>query len=248
MGIFDDLLGRTSESASNRAAADTYDKQRAAAAGLRTAGDNYYSGMTDLAGKYQPYEAAGRSALARAMAGLGLAPGGEDFTAAYRALPGYASGLATGQKATENIINAGDMGQSGKALKALYRFGSDYEDQRSKDYLGQLLGLTGLGQQATGADVATQSQGLGGRLSAYTGAAGQDFNSAGTIGQGMVAGAQARQSAIGNLLNTAAYLGGSAMGAGMPRMSGFSVPRANPATNNPLWGSGVNGTNSNGWF
>ncbi len=50
--------------------------------------------------------------------------------------------------------NAGNMLQSGKTLKELQRFGSDYEDQRSGSYLDRLFGLSGMGQQATGQQVA----------------------------------------------------------------------------------------------
>jgi hypothetical protein len=38
--------------------------------------------------------------------------------------------------------------------------------------------------------------------------------SAGTVGQGMVAGANAEQGAMGNLLGAATYLGGAALGGG----------------------------------
>lgn len=239
MGILDDLLGRSSADASNQAAADQYAKQQAAAQALRGAGDKYATGMAGLSTKFQPYVDAGSSALTRLLAGLGLGPGGEDFTAAVHALPGYESGLATGQKTLTGALNAGNMLQSGKALKSLYRYGSDYEDQRTGDYLNRLFNLSGQGQQATGQQVATTGQGLQGQLGAYTGAAGQDFNAAGTIGQGLVAGEQAKQSALGNLMNTAAYLGGAALGGGfMPRTSGFSGTRLTPYGGGGLYDQG----------
>lgn len=239
MSILDDLLGYSSADASNQAAGDTYGKQSAASAGLRVAGDDYASGMKSLAEKFRPYGAAGESALARLMAGLGLGGDTEGFTTAYRSLPGYEAGLETGRKSLTGALNTGNMLQSGKALKALTRYGSDYEDQRVGDYLSRLTGVAGMGQQATGQEVATAGQGLGGRLSAYTGAAGQDFNAAGTIGQGMVAGEQAKQNALTNLMSTAGYLGGAALGGpvgaglgGMMRGSSFSGTKLTP------WGGG----------
>lgn len=240
MSILDDLLGRSSADASNSAAADTFGKQKAATAGLRTAGSNYATGMGDLSLKFQPYVDAGSSALTRLMAGLGLGGGGEDFTAAYHALPGYQSGLDTGTKATAAALNTGNMGQSGKALKALYRFGSNYEDGRAGDYLTRLTGVAGSGQQATGQQVATAGQGLTGQLGAETTAYGGDMTAAGTIGQGQVAGEQAKQNALTSIMQTGAYLGGAALGGGT-RMSGFSGTQIRPnapAYPNPYHPSG----------
>ncbi len=231
MSILDDLLGNTSANASNSAAADTFGKQTAATGRIRAAGSDYASGMGELSKKFDPYVSAGSDALKRLLAGLGLGGGGEDFTAAVHALPGFQSGLDTGTKATAAALNAGNVGQSGKALKSLYRFGSDYESGRTGDYLARLLGLTGVGQSATGQQVSTAGEGLCGELGAETSAYGGDMTAAGTIGQGQVAGANAKQSAIGNLLNTAAYLGGSALGGG--RLSSFTGTQIAPSPPSP---------------
>lgn len=216
MGIWDTLFGGSQADAANRAAQDTYGKQLAASATLRGAGDQYAQDYSKLAGNYDPYVQAGNSALTQLLGGLGL--GGprsqESFTAAYRGLPGYQSGLETGTNAALRGVNASGMSNSGRALKALQRFGSDYEDQRVGSYLDRLTGLQGQGLQATGAQAGVQGQALTGRLNAYTGAGTQDYNSAGTIGQGQVAGEQARSTALQNLLGTAAYLGGSFLGGG----------------------------------
>lgn len=212
MGIWDTLMGNDAAEASNRAAQDTYLKQQAATAGTRAAGDLYEGDMRRNAAAYDPYEKAGGSALERLLQGLGLGgPGGsEDFAAGYRELPGYASGLETGTNAALRGVNASGMSNSGRALKALQRYGSDYEDQRSGSYLDRLMGLTDRGFQATGAKTGTISQGLGGRLGAYTTAGTQDYGSSGTIGEGMVAGEQSRSQALQNLLNTGAKLIGGA--------------------------------------
>lgn len=232
MSIFDDLLGNTASNASNSAAADTFAKQKAATAGLRTAGSDYAAGMAEQGAKFQPYEQAGGSALNQLMAGLGLGGNSADFTAGYHNLPGYQSGLDTGTKATAAALNAGNVDQSGKALKTLYRYGSDYENQRAGDYLTRLSGVAGAGQQATGQDAQITGQGLTGQLGAETSAYGGDMTAAGTIGQGEVAGANAKQSALTNLMQTGAYLGGAALTGGaslaIPRFSGTQVNAGAP--------------------
>lgn len=212
MAIWDTLLGNDAADAANRAAQDTYLKQLEAGRGIRDAGDRYQGDMEGYARAYDPYVQSGKSALDRLMAGLGLGGDQEAFTEAYRGLPGYESGLETGTNAALRGINASGMSNSGRALKALQRFGSDYEDQRVGSYLDRLFGLQGQGLQATGAQTGVRSQGAGGRLGAYTTAGTQDYGAAGTIGEGQVAGENARSSALQNLLGTAAYLGGSFLG------------------------------------
>lgn len=214
MGFFDTLFGTSASETSNAAAGDTYKKQRKAINKYNQSGNEYAHGMRDLSRLFSPYAKAGQKGLAQLMSGLGLggAQGSAEFTEAYRALPGYQSGLETGTNAAIAGQNAGGMLQSGRAMKELQRYGSDYEDQRVDDYLARLAGLSTMGQQATGSQVATAGQGLGGQLqqrgTAFTG----DMNAAGTVGQGMVAGAQAEQSALTNLMGMGSYLAGSFLG------------------------------------
>jgi hypothetical protein len=214
MGFFDSLFGNDAADAANAAAADTYAKQQKAGKKLIEFGDTQPGAFGELSKAYQPYTQAGGSALQQLLAGLGLGGEGsqEGFTRAYQGLPGYQSGLETGTTAASRALNAGNVGQSGKALKSLYRFGSDYENQRSGDYLSRLTGLAGMGQQATGAQVGTQAQGLQNQLATRQSAYGGDMQSAPTIGLGQVAGAQAQQTALGNLLGVGGYLGGSFLG------------------------------------
>jgi hypothetical protein len=214
MGIIDDLLGNTSADAANAAAADTYRKQLAASSGLRAAGAQAQGDFQSASNRYSPYTQAGGAALDQLMAGLGL--GGPvsqgQFTDAYRSLPGYQAGLDTGTTAAIRGANAGGMLNSGRALKALQRFGSDYEDQRVGSYLDRLTGLQSQGLGATGQQVGTIGQGINANLGARQSAFGNDFSSAGTIGQGQIAGAQAKQGALTNLLSTGASVLGSALG------------------------------------
>ncbi len=222
MSILDDLLGRTSADASNQAAADTYAKQLAASNATRSAGADYQNNVLGLAGAYSPYVSAGNSALTRLMGGLGLngAGGSADFANAYRSLPGYQAGLDTGTNAALRGANASGMSNSGRALKALQRFGSDYEDQKSGDYLNRLTALQGQGLGATQAQTGLQAQGYGGGLQANLAAGGQDYGSAGTVGQGMVAGAQAKQTALSNILGAGSTLLGSALGGPIGKSAG----------------------------
>lgn len=212
MGIFDTLLGKDAARASEGAAADTYSKQQQAVRQLLGYGDQYANEFRTLSEGFQPYENAGNSALTRLMAGLGLGGNPGEFTAAYRALPGYQAGLDAGSEAITGNAAARSGLNSGATLKALQKFGSDYEDQRAGSYLDRLFGLTGMGQQATGQRVATAGQGLQGQLgtrqSAYQGM----MQSAPTIGQGQVAGANAKAAGLQNVINTGANIFGRLMG------------------------------------
>lgn len=214
MGIFDTLFGTAASDTSNAAAGDTYNKQKKAIRKYNAVGDDYAHDMRGLSNQFNPYVKAGGKGLAQLMAGLGLggAEGSAAFTDAYRSTPGYESGLETGTNAAIAGQNAGGMLQSGRAMKELQRYGSDYEDQNVDDYFARLSGVAGMGQQATAQKVNTAGQGLGGRLqqrgTAFTG----DMSAAGTIGQGMVAGAQAEQSALTNLMGAGSYLAGSFLG------------------------------------
>jgi hypothetical protein len=217
MGIWDDLTGQSSAEASNAAAADQFRKQQNAGKDLRKFGDTFADRFDSLSQMFSPYAGAGGDALKMYRAGLGLdgGAGSQAFTQAYQGLPGYQSGLKTGTDAAMAAANSSDMLQSGKTLKALQRYGSDYENQRSGSFLDRLMGLSGMGQQATGQQVSTAGQGLQGQLNSRTSAYGGDMTAAGTIGQGMVAAEQARQQGTNNLMGAASFLGGTALTAGL---------------------------------
>lgn len=218
MGWLDDLLGNTSAAASNAAAADTFRKQQAASTGLKQFGDTFADRFSGEARAYDPYVTAGGGALEQLMAGLGLSGGPQGqaaFTEAFRNLPGYRAGLDAGGEAVAANANAGNMLQSGRTLKALNQHGIDYSDRFANNYLDRLTGLTGQGLAATGARASMVGQGLQGQLGARQSAFGGDMTAAGTIGQGQVAGAQAKQQGLQGLMQSAAYLGGMALGGGM---------------------------------
>lgn len=243
MGIWDSLTGQTASDASNAAAADTYAKQKKATKALNQAGDQYATGLSELSTKYQPYVDAGTGALKMSIAGLGLdgGAGSQAFTDAYRATPGYGAALETGQNALLQQLSASGRLNTGAAQKAALQYGQNFEDQKSGDYLTRLLDLSKLGKEATGQQVATAGQGLQGQLGARTTAYQGDMTAAGTIGQGMVAGANAEQGAVGNLLGTAAYLGGAAFGGPVGTSLAAALKPAAPRTSSYAspWTSGV---------
>ena len=129
-------------------------------------------------------------------------------------LPGYQFQLGQGAKALDHSATAGGSLFSGKAGKDLTRFGQNLADTSYGTQLQRLLGVSGQGQQALGQQNATVGQGLNGQLQTRTASYGGDMNAAGTIGQGDIAAENAKTSALQNLLGTAAYLGGSALGGG----------------------------------
>lgn len=214
MGIFDTLLGNTAADTSNAAAADTYAKQQDAIKGIKKYGNQYAASFRDLSTAYAPYAQSGNAALQRLMAGLGLGTPEDQaaFVNSYRSLPGYEAGLESGTRAVTRGANAGNMLNSGNTLRALQRFGSDYEDQRVGDYMTRLGGIGQMGLAGTQGQVNTTGQGLQGQMTARQSAFQGGMNSAGTVGQGMVAGAQAQQNALQNLLGIGGYLGGAVLG------------------------------------
>ncbi len=237
MSFFGALLGTDAAKTANEAAADTFRKQYENAQQYETYGDTLPGRYKEVSRAYDPYTQAGKSALQQLLAGLGLGGDQDAFTKAYQGLPGYQSGLATGQQAAERGINAGGGLNSGAALKALYRYGSDYENQRAGDYLSRLAGVTGQGLTATGGQTGLEARGIQGqenvRSSLYQGR----NQSAPTIGQGMVAGAQAEQEGAGNIAKLAASLAGTALGG----MGGFG------ALGGLMGGAGATQL-SKGWF
>lgn len=214
MGLWDDLTGETANKASQAAAADTYAKKNVAINDLNTYAGGVPSKYNAVGAAYDPYAAGGTSALSMLMNGTGAngAAGSQAYTDAYHASPGYQAGLDTGTNAALRGANAGNMLQSGRTLKALDRFGADYEDQKSNDFWQKLMGLSGQGMQATGARAGIETAGLGAENNLRGTAFGGSIDNAGTIGQGMVAGAQAKQQGVGSLLSAGTNLLGAGLG------------------------------------
>jgi len=189
--LWDTLLGNAAADTSKQAALDTYQKQLAAGQAANSA----YQG---IAKNYDPYARLGLGGV-NALENLASNP------ESVRSLPGYEFARQEGLRAVDRLRNAGHSFQSGSTLKGAERYATGLADQTYGNQFNRLLQLTGQGQQATGAQAGLLGQGANEQFqSAYGGA--------GTIGQGDVAGAQAQQQGIGNLLGAATYLGGSFLG------------------------------------
>jgi hypothetical protein len=168
---------------------------------MARSGGKYESSMRENAQAFNPWIDAGKSSLEQLMSGLMGGQGAQQFTDAYRALPGYQAGIDTGVEALDRSAAARGMTKSGAQMKALSRFGSDYEDRRVGDYMNRLasMGQTGLGAQ--GSQVNTIGTGLQGQLGANMGAAQMGYNSAGTIPQGIIGAQNASNAGSQNMLN-----------------------------------------------
>lgn len=223
MGIWSDLTGKTGAEAARRAAGDTYDKQQSAVGRMlgygedfKTSTDANAKGFDPYIQNYQPYVESGQqanSALTRLM----------NDPSSLRALPGYQFAQEEGSRAIDRSSAARGMDASGRTLKDLTRFGTGVADQTYGNQFQRLLALSGQGLGATGAQagvggqqIGMQQQGLQGQLSARSTAYGGDMTSAGTIGQGEIAGANARAAGSQNIMNGALKLGGMALGAFSP--------------------------------
>lgn len=124
----------------------------------------------------------------------------------FRSTPGYQFGLQEGQRALESSAAASGGLFSGKAGKALAKFGTDYADQQGyTPYMNRLASAAGLGQTAT-----NQLGALG--QSAATNV-GQAYQNAGNARASGIAGsANAWGSTLGQLGGIAGYMYGNRWG------------------------------------
>jgi hypothetical protein len=208
MSFFGSLFGTDQAAASKAAAQDTYNKQIQASQALTNAGNTANQGYQALSQKFQPYEAVGGAAVDPLTRLL------QDPNSVSQ-LPGYQFDFNQGVNALDRSAAARGRLNSGRQSKDLLRFGTGLADNTLQQQYGRLLGGAQFGLGATGQDVNTQGAGLNAQLGAATGAAGQQFNAAPTIGQGDVAAATAQTQALQNLINAGAYaIGGGAGGGG----------------------------------
>lgn len=207
MSFWDDITGKSAADAAKGAAADTYAKQQGAITKLLGYGDQYASDMTGLSQRFQPWAntgAAANDAVARLIAD----------PSSVRSLPAYDFLMGEGTKAIDRSAAAGGNLFSGKTGKALTAYGQNLADKTYGDQLSRLLGVSEQGRSATAQGVATAGQGLTGQLGARTTAYGGDMSSAGTIGQGDIAAANAEAQGMQGLLNLGGSLLGSAFSGG----------------------------------
>jgi len=219
MGFLDDLLGNTSADAAKAAAADTYAKQQAATSTLVGQGQDYankFAGLgqqySALGNAYNPWISTGQTANSSLQQLLA-------DPSSISSLPGYQFDLSQGTKALDHSALANGSLFSGKQGKALEGYGVNLADKTYGDQLSRLLGISqqGLGAQgqqnaAYGGGIQLQGQGLTGQLGANTSAYNGNMTSAGTIGQGDVAAANAKAKGLTNLLSIGGSVLGSALG------------------------------------
>lgn len=204
--FWDMLTGSAASEASNAAAQDTYGKQYQAIQDLLNYGNTYADKFEGLAQSFAPYAQTGTTANNMVQRLL-------QDPSSVRSLPGYQFALDEGTRALENSASARSGVQSGATMKALQTYGQNYGDTKYADWLSRLMGLSQQGLGATGSMVNTTGQGLQGQLGTRTTGFGGQMQSAGTIGQGMVAGADAEAKGTQNLLNFGGNLLGKFIGA-----------------------------------
>jgi hypothetical protein len=132
----------------------------------------------------------------------------------FRNQPGYQFGFNEGQRAIESSASASGGLFSGKAGKALARYGTDYADQQGfTPYMNRLASLAGIGQTAT-----SQNNQLG-------------MQTAGNIGNALQNAGNARASGIagsanawGNYASGLGGLAGAYAGGMFSGGSGSSAP------------------------
>lgn len=213
MGILDTLLGNDAANASKAAAADKYAKQQRAGGEIRAFGDQYADQFRRLAGGYDPYVEAGGEAAGQ-------------FTrllrdpSSVRSLPGYEFNRTEGMRGVENSAAARSGILNGKTLKDVDRFNTNYADTMYGNQFQRLMGATGQGQGAVGAQVGTEATGLQGQLGTRQSAYGGDMTSAGTIGEGDIAAANAKAKAMQGLMDFGGKIGGAMLGGGFGSVTG----------------------------
>lgn len=205
MGFLGTLLGTDQAKQANQAAADTYAKQQGNIRALIEWGGEQPGKYNALAQNYSPYTQTGaqfNDQLQQLLAN----------PESIRSQPGYQFTYNQGMNALGSLNASRGMLNSGAATKDAMRFGQGLADQTYGSTLDRLMNGSKIGLGAESLATNTQAQGLqnewGARQSAYQGG----MQSAGTVGQGIVAGANAQSQGAQNVLNAGMKLGGWLMG------------------------------------
>jgi hypothetical protein len=98
----------------------------------------------------------------------------------FTASPGYQYDVTQGLKAVDSGAAANGMLRSGATLKAEQTFGTNLANQDFQQYIGNLNGLTKLGQASAAGDAATDTSAAGQQASIYGNAIGGATNAIGT--------------------------------------------------------------------
>ena len=215
MGFLGTLLGTDQQKMAQQAAEDTYNKQQGNIRALLGYGDQYASGMRELSNNYNgAIQQSGESGTAMHDALMRLMQN----PSSVRDLPGYQFNMDQGVRALDASGAARGMTQSGRQSKDLMRFGQGLADQTYGNWFDRFQRGEGqaMGQnlQATGMKTNTIGQGLQGQFGAQNTAYQGGMQSAGTVGQGIVAGGNALSAGMQNLMNLGSTIGGWYFGGG----------------------------------
>lgn len=104
-----------------------------------------------------PYRQLGEAALPQLRSLLGIGDGGntpEQRQAILASTPGYQFARDEGLKGTKASAGSMGMALSGNTLKALDQYGTGLADQTYQSAVGNLMGVTGLGQAAAAGQAA----------------------------------------------------------------------------------------------
>ena len=183
MGFFDDILGISGARAAEEAAQQQ-------AAGLQQGIQTQQQAQETVNRLLGPSVEAGGAARNRLLGLLGL-PGGDDVR--FEGTPGFEFQLQQGLRGVSSALGAAGLRGSGRTLKAAQRFGTGLAAQDRGNEINRLLGLTNLGQQATGQQVGA-TQGFASNIANLQAGVGQ-AQAGGTLGA-----QQARTAGINNLL------------------------------------------------
>jgi len=201
MGFFGTLLGTDQAKQARQAADDTYNKQLGNIRALLGYGDEQVGKYNALASNYDPYTSTGLDFNNRLQTLL-------QNPESIRGQPGYQFNMDEGGRALQNLNAARGTLNSGRASKDVMRFSQGLADQTYGSTLDRLMNGSKMGLGAESMQTGIQAQGLGNQFDAQRSAYQGGMQSAGTVGQGIVAGANAQTAGMQNLLNLGGTIGG----------------------------------------
>lgn len=182
----------------------------------------------------QPYQQAGATSLNQLMAAMGMGDGSFDPNAQLANTPGYQFRMDQGTQAINRAANAGGGLYSGGTGKALVGYGQGLAGEYWNDYLNQLAGITGMGQQSAHLQSGISGEFAGSRANAILGTQGGRASSAmGALDAYSGANAQIGAAQAGGAINSANAWSGGLNNLAQLGMFGAGQRSAVPAGFNP---------------
>jgi hypothetical protein len=131
----------------------------------------------------------------------------------FRNTPGYQFGLNEGVRTLDSSAAAAGGLFSGKAAKALTKFGQDYADQQGyRPYMNSLASLAGIGQTATNQNASLGQSAAGGIGNAYIAGGNAAVNAGNARASGLLNNAQNWGNTLGQLAGVGGYMYGNRWG------------------------------------